>query len=171
MSEEVFDVVNERDEVVGEARRSEVHRLGLRHRAVHVLALDGQGRCFLQRRSMTKDCHPGVWDSSASGHLMVGETYDAAAVRELEEELGWRATVPPEPLFKVEACEATDQEFVWVYRCRAEGPFRLHPEEIAEGGWFSAEEIGARLEDRPEAFAPAFPWIWREMRRRGLTSG
>src|SRR3989442_704060 len=88
MSEEIFDVVNEGDEVIGQKPRSEIHRLNLKHRAVHVLVFNARGELFLQKRSMKKDCFPGAWDSSASGHLDTGESYDACAVRELREELG-----------------------------------------------------------------------------------
>ena len=76
MSEEIFDIVDERDEVVGRRPRSEVHRLGLQHRAVHVLVFNARGELFLQKRSMQKDCFPGAWDSSAAGHLDSGESYD-----------------------------------------------------------------------------------------------
>ena len=88
MTEEIFDVVNERDEVIGQQSRSEVHRLGLMHRAVHVLVFNAAGQVFLQKRSMKKDRQPGLWDSSASGHVDSGEDYDACAVRELREEIG-----------------------------------------------------------------------------------
>src|SRR5712664_3360101 len=105
--EEIFDVVNECDEVIGQERRSEVHRLGLQHRAVHVLIFNARGEVFLQKRSMKKDTFPGVWDSSASGHLDVGETYDACAVRESREELGLSLAVTPARLFKIAACPET----------------------------------------------------------------
>ena len=88
MNEEIFDVVNERDEVIGQATRQEVHRLGLLHRAVHVLVFNSSGQVFLQKRSLKKDRQPGVWDSSASGHVDRGEDYDACAARELREEIG-----------------------------------------------------------------------------------
>src|SRR5690349_22495761 len=114
MSEEIFDVVNELDEVVGKRQRSEVHRLGLMHRAVHVLVFNARGEIFLQKRSMKKDRQAGLWDSSASGHVDSGEDYDACAVRELREEIGLVLTRPPERLFKINANEETDQEFVWV---------------------------------------------------------
>src|SRR5262252_72609 len=117
MDEEIFDVVNERDEVIGRETRSKVHRLGLKHRAVHVLVFNGRGQIFLQKRSMKKDRQPGLWDSSASGHLNAGEDYDACAVRELGEELGLKISAPPERLFKLNASAETDQEHVWVYRC------------------------------------------------------
>src|SRR5437868_1997943 len=124
--DEIFDVVNEADEVIGREKRGEVHRLGLRHRAVHVLVFNSRGEVFLQKRSMKKDTFPGVWDSSSSGHLDSGEEYDACAVRELREEIGLTLDKAPKRLFKISACLETGQEFVWVYHCKAEGPFRLH---------------------------------------------
>ena len=43
MSEEWFDVVDEQNQVISKAPRSEVHRLKLRHRAVHVLVFNQRG--------------------------------------------------------------------------------------------------------------------------------
>src|SRR3954470_21738469 len=115
MTEDIFDVVNERDEVIDRKPRSEVHRLGLLHRAVHVLVFNARGELFLQKRSMSKDKSPGLWDSSASGHLDTGEDYDACALRELREEIGLKLSACPRRVFKVEACSTTGQEFVWLY--------------------------------------------------------
>jgi len=168
MTEEIFDVVNERDEVIGQKPRSEIHRLNLKHRAVHVLVFNARGELFLQKRSLKKDCFPGAWDSSASGHLDSGESYDACAVRELREELGLELARAPERLFKIAACPETGQEFVWVYRCAAEGPFRLHPDEIERGDWFSPARLNQWLAEQPRVFAGAVPLIRAEMVRRGL---
>src|SRR5689334_3185602 len=150
--EEIFDVVNERDEVIGRETRREVHRRGLMHRAVHVLVFNSRGQVFLQKRSMTKDRQPGLWDSSASGHLDSGEAYDACAVREAREELGLSLPRTPERLFKLAASKQTDQEHVWVYRCEAEGPFSLNPEEIETGGWFTPAEVHRWMVERPHEF-------------------
>lgn len=160
MNEEIFDVVNERDEVIDRKPRSEVHRLGLMHRAVHVLVFSSSGEVFLQKRSMTKDRQPGLWDSSASGHLDTGETYDDCAVRELREEIGLRLSGPPQRLFKLPASAETDQEHVWIYRCTAEGPFELHPEEIERGDWFAVQKVNDWMRKEPQAFASALLTIW-----------
>jgi len=160
MAEDIFDVVNERDEVVDRKPRSEVHRLGLLHRAVHVLVFNSRGQIFLQKRSMKKDRQPGLWDSSASGHVDSGEDYDATAIREVREEIGLRLPKVPERSFKIRACPETDQEFVWVYRCESEGPFELNREEIDCGDWFAPEKVNRWIAEKPEEFASAFLFIW-----------
>ena len=171
MTEEIFDVVNERDEVIGQEARSEVHRLGLKHRAVHVLVFNSRGQVFLQKRSMQKDRQPGLWDSSASGHVDSGESYDACAVREAREEIGLELSAPPQRLFKLAASPETDQEHVWVYRCQAEGPITLQPEEIEQGSWLAPEEVTRWMEQRPEDFAGAFLVIWKRIMREEKLGG
>ncbi len=165
---EIFDVVNERDEVIGRRPRSEVHRLGLMHRAVHVLVFNRRGEIFLQKRSLLKDRQPGVWDSSSSGHVDSGEDYDVCALRELREEIGLSLNAPPRRLFKLPASAQTDQEHVWVYRCEAEGPFTLDPNEIDRGGWFAPEAVTRWQAERPEEFASAFRLIWERLGSPGV---
>ncbi len=157
---EYFDIVNERDEVIGRAPRPEVHAKRLWHRAVHILVFDRQGRIFLQKRSMSKDAEPGMWSSSCSGHVDSGETYDPAAQRELGEELGIFLPAPPARWFRIKACVETGWEFCWVYRLQHEGPFVLHPEEIETGAWFTREELAARMESHPRTFAISFRLVW-----------
>jgi isopentenyl-diphosphate delta-isomerase type 1 len=163
MTEEIFDVVNERDEVIGRKSREEVHRLGLMHRATHVLVFNKHDQVFLQKRSINKDRQPGLWDSSASGHVDSGEDYDACAVRELREEIGLQLSKAPQRLFKMAASAETDQEHVWVYRCEAEGPFQLHPEEIEHGDWFEPAKVTRWMNERPEDFASALLLIWKKV--------
>lgn len=167
MPEEIFDIVNDRDEVIGSAPRSEVHARGLLHRATHVLVFNAKGEVFLQKRSMLKDRQPGVWDSSASGHVDSGEDYDACAVREVREELGVALAQPPERLFKFDACATTDQEFVWVYRAQHAGPFTLPLEEIERGNWFAPADVTRWIAERPQDFATAFVAIWQRFSAHG----
>ena len=162
MADEIFDVVNERDEVIGQAPRQEVHARGLWHRAVHVLVFNQRGEVFLQKRSMLKDTAKGKWDSSSSGHVDSGEDYDTCAVRELREEIGLTVAQPPRRLFKVDACAETGWEFCWVYRGESEGPFALHPEEIETGDWFTPEQVTHWVNEKPQDFARCFVLIWKQ---------
>lgn len=166
MTEEVFDVVDEGDEVTEQRTRSEVHRLGLRHRAVHVLVFNERGELFLQQRSLTKDTCPGVWDSSASGHLNVGESYSNAARRELGEELGLTPHRSLEFLFQLSATPATGMEFCSVYRLMDSGPFRFQDSEVRGGGWFFPWQIERWIALEPRDFASGFRAVWAEFNRK-----
>jgi isopentenyldiphosphate isomerase len=163
MAEEIFDVVNERDEVVGQLSRREVHRQGLMHRAVHILMFNSAGKVFLQKRSMKKDNFPGTWDSSAAGHVDTGEDYDQCALREVREELGYELKQVPERVLRISACEETGQEFVWVYRCDCDGPFNLCPIEVESGDWFTPEAVAEWIQEKPGEFAPSVICIWRQL--------
>jgi isopentenyl-diphosphate delta-isomerase type 1 len=158
--EEWFDVVNDRDEVTGRATRREVHARGWWHRAVHVLVFDPPGRVLLQKRSLLKDLSPGLWDSSCSGHLDAGEDYDAAAQRELAEEIGVRPPVAPARWFRLGACDETGWEFVWVYRLAHDGPVTLEPREIQYAEWVAPAVVSERLVQRPSDFCPSFRLLW-----------
>ena len=170
MSEEIFDIVNERDEVIDRKPRSEVHARGLLHRAVHVLVFNASGEVFLQKRSMKKDTAKGKWDSSASGHLDSGEDYDTCAVREVREEIGLRLSQTPQRLFKIDACKETGWEFCWIYRCENNGPFQLHPDEIETGDWFTPESVTKWISEKPEEFATAFVLIWKKFQSSSSSS-
>lgn len=166
MPEEIFDVVDEQDRVVRQAPRSEVHRRGWLHRAVHVLLTDSTGRMLLQRRSATKDTFPLCWGAAASGHVDSGESYDACVVRELREEVGIALPAAPERILRLEPCAETGNEFVWVYRCRSDAAVRADVGEVSETGWFTLPEIDAWVAARPQEFTPSFVLLWRRWRER-----
>jgi len=156
-AEERIDVVDEEDHPVDVRSRREVHLRGWMHRSVHVFLVDDDERIFLQKRGWTKQQDPGRWDSSASGHVDSGESYDAAAGRELEEELGIR--VPLEPLFKAAACPETGYEHSMLYRGRLPGgqPVpRINPHEILEGRFVSLQDVRKEIAAVPGSFASSF---------------
>jgi isopentenyldiphosphate isomerase len=88
MAEEYFDIVNEKNEIVGQDLRRIVHQTGLWHRGVHVFLFTPDGRLLVQKRSQTQDTFPGTLDCSVSEHLKPGESYLDGAIRGLQEELG-----------------------------------------------------------------------------------
>jgi isopentenyl-diphosphate delta-isomerase len=162
--EERFDVVDAEDRVLRSERRAVVHRDKLMHRAVHVFVFNAAGQLYLQRRSLSKDSAPGKWVSSCSGHVDSGELYDDAARRELREEIGLELNAGLERVFKEAPCKQTGYEFVWVYRCRAEGPFTLDPAEVIDGQWIELDALNAWMEQRPRDFAWSFTHLWARYR-------
>ncbi len=167
---EMFDVVDANDRVIGTAPRGRVHAENLWHRAIHILVFNARGEVFLQKRSAWKDKHPGKWDSSAAGHLDSGEDYEAAARRELSEELGLAAEevalLPLDEIGALAAGPETGWEFVRLYRVRHDGPFRWPAEEIEWGGFFPLPVVADWIAAHPEDFAPGFLKGWALYGRR-----
>ena len=168
MQEDIFDIVDVFDNVIGQKPRSEVHAQGLRHRAVHVLVFNDENEIFMQKRSARKDTWPGAWDASCTGHVDTGETYLEAAHRELDEELGWQPSEDLEYLFKLNPSESTGQEFIEVYRVRGSGPFRLNLEEIEVGEWMTWSNLLERIEYTPKRFSSAFRVVVERLQALGL---
>lgn len=151
---EVFNVVNESDEVIGEATRGEVHARGLRHRAVSIFVFNTAGQLLMQLRSATKDEYPSCWTSSCSGHVDAGEDYSTAAHRELMEELG--LVLPLEQVGKFAAGPETANEFTVLYRATADEVPALHPEEIERVEFVDIEDVARQVEQSPEQYTPPF---------------
>ncbi len=168
MQEDIFDIVDEFDNVTGQKPRSEVHAQGLKHRAVHVMVFNDENEIFMQKRSTNKDTWPGAWDASCTGHVDSGETYLEAAHRELNEELGWQPSEDLEFLFKLNPSEATGQEFIEIYRVRGSGPFRLNQEEIEVGEWMNWGSLLERIEDMPKGYSSAFRVVVKRLQSLGL---
>jgi len=161
---ERFPVVDEHDEIQGVATRSEVHGNNLRHRAVHILIFNQFGDVYLQQRSRRKDRHPLKWDSSAAGHVTVGENYDETARRELKEELG--VDVPLERIFRLNASSRTDHEFICGYRGMVSASLAPNKCEIERGAFFAPGMIDGWTSARPDDFAPAFLECWKAYQRK-----
>ena len=160
--DELFDIVDAHDHVIGQAPRRQVHAQNLLHRAVHVIVHDAAGRVFLQQRSHVKDTFPGCWDSSCSGHLDSGENYLQAARRELGEELGCRDVIAPFRLVtKLTPSAETGWEFIEIYLLGPlPGPFDLNPEEITAGRWIAPADLLTELKAVPQDFAGAIRLLW-----------
>ncbi len=165
LENELFPVVDKMDRILRQAARSEVHGDNLCHRAVHILIFNEKGELYLQQRSRCKDRHPLLWDSSAAGHVMAGESYDEAAKRELHEELG--INVPLKKVLKLSASPQTGQEFIWLYRGQLRGSIRPNRSEIESGAFLAPTMIDGWVAARPGSFAPGFMKCWRAFRQRG----
>jgi isopentenyl-diphosphate delta-isomerase len=158
---EILDVVNEYDEVIGQAERDEVHRVGLVCRLVYVCFYTPSGEVILQKRSTTKKNDPGKLTTTVSGHVASGQSYLEAAVRETYEETG----------VEIEANELVDlgtmrADYVQgsylsyamrgLFAYKFEGSIADLKVEDGDGAGFvslSIEELERQLVSEPEQFA------------------
>lgn len=137
---EMMDIVDLNDEVVGEASRQEIYAKNLRHRIVHVLLFDKQGKMALQKRSSKVGFCPLHWSTAVGGHVQKGESYEQAANREYKEELGLTTdfNFMSKDFYQV---EGRPDKFLVTFKAEFEGPFKLDPEEVEKVEFFTIDEI------------------------------
>ncbi|CAM5609568.1 NUDIX hydrolase [Streptomyces atroolivaceus] len=149
-ADEILDIVDENDTVVGQAPRGEATARGLRHRCVFIEARDAAGRVFVHRRTATKLVFPSHYDMFVGGVVGTGESYDEAALREAEEELGVSGLPRPTPLFKFLYEGPGHSWWSYVYEVRCELPVRPQAEEVDRHAFLTGAELEGRLAD----------WTW-----------
>ncbi|MET9495952.1 NUDIX domain-containing protein [Streptomyces sp. NPDC006552] len=151
-AEEILDIVDAQDHVIGQAPRGEAYARGLRHRAAFILVRDPAGRIFVHRRTPTKLVFPGRYDMFVGGVVGAGESYDAAALREAEEELGVSGLPAPAPLFKFlyEDPHGGGSWWSYVSEVTCDLPVRPQAEEIDWHAFLTRDELERRLD--------AWPW-------------
>lgn len=168
MEKEVIDVVNESGDVVGETTRSEAYEKGLLHPAVNIVVVNSQGEIYIQERSSTKSAFPLYWDISAAEHLKSGESFNAAVLRGLQEELSITAPVKllrPKHIQKSEyrkdGLVIKEYELVELYGTVYDGTMKIDPNEIAQGMFIAKTELKEHIEDGKMQFTP---WGLEEIR-------
>ena len=147
-ADEILDIVDEHDRVVARYPRGEAYARGLRHRCVFIEARDAAGRLFVHRRTATKLVFPSLYDMFVGGVVGAGESYDEAALREAEEELGVSGLPSPEFLFKFLYDDGAGQSW-WsaVYEVRCDLPVNPQAEEVAWHDFLPEEEVERRLSE------------------------
>ena len=158
------DVINEKDEVIGEIDESEVHQnKDIITRAVAVQIFNSEGKLLLQKRSQNKYRYPLHWTFSASGFVDQNETYLLAAVRELKEELN--ITSKPEDLeFLFKKFIAQDIKHISVlYKLTLPNEINnFSNQEVDSVNYFSMVEIKEMIK-KGEMFSPFFIQLFKEM--------
>lgn len=146
-ADEILDIVDENDHVIGRAPRGEVYARGLRHRCVFVLARDAEDRVFVHRRTPVKLVFPSLYDMFVGGVVGAGESYDEAALREAEEELGVSGLPRPVPLFPFlyESGDGTQSWWSYVYEVRCTLPVNPQVAEVAWHDFLPEAELEHRL--------------------------
>lgn len=163
MADELLDVVNDEDIVIGREMRSTVHQKGLQHRGVHVFLFNDDGKMLIQKRSADRASSPSLLDCSVSEHVQAGENYFAAALRGLKEEMGVpyghdMEGIEIKLIGKIKMDYGpNDNEISQIYEGRIKPEqVRFDPVEISEIRYMSLDEIRAGIVDEKGLFCRWF---------------
>ncbi|HEX8255954.1 MAG TPA: NUDIX domain-containing protein [Thermoanaerobaculia bacterium] len=148
------DVVNERDEKVGEALRREVLPAAKNFHTAHVFLFDESGRVLLQQLGANRERHPLTWGASVAGYVFAGESYEAAIRRRALQELG--VTIEPLLVGKMEMLDQQSLKFVSLFSATVTGDVTPDPNHIAAVRFMTLDEVQNALRMNPETFTPTF---------------
>ena len=166
MADELVDVVDENDEVIGQEMKSECHRKGIWHRVAGVLLFSSEGKIWLQTRIKNKTLQGRNLDFSASGHLAIGDTYEKGAQREMEEELGIKTKLRDSGI-KIFEDYIYDENsrvnhVIKLFMGKHDGPFKIQKEELEDIKAYSLEEIKKLMKKNPPIITEGLRLILKE---------
>lgn len=145
----------------------EVHKLGLRHKAVSVFVFY-QGQLLIQQRAMSKYHSPGLWANTCCTHPEWDEDDLACAHRRLEDELGMQdMTLLPAGELEYRANVGNDliehevvQTFVAV--CEHEPSISPNPDEVLAYKWVDPITLERLIATAPDQHTEWLKIYFRE---------
>ena len=149
----------------GVASKVEVHRRGLKHRAISALVRNHAGEMLLHQRNGMKYHSGGLWTNACCSHPRPGEQTCDAARRRLAEEMGIRCNLKPLFLAHYRAAVSNgyiEDEVVHVFGGTYEGAVTPDPAEVADWKWISLATLVDDLERHPERYSIWFRHYLRE---------
>ena len=158
--EEFFDIVDDKDNVIGKATRTECHQKAFLHRTIHVLILNSQDELLLQKRSPTQELAPSHWTSSVGGHVNFGETYQEAASREMEEELGIKTEL--EEFSKILSANQGHNQLITAFTATHEGPFNPDTKDVELTEFVKIGRVKREIRLSTRKFTPTFVEVFRK---------
>ncbi|WP_394212320.1 isopentenyl-diphosphate Delta-isomerase [Enterovibrio calviensis] len=161
-------LVTESGEPIGLADKMAAHQQGLLHLAFSVMIYRDtlKGREYLlQQRAQSKYHSGGLWTNTCCSHPMQGESFDAAAARRLNEELG--IVAPLAFQMGVTFCyraeldnHLTEHELDQIIVCKADDVALVpNPDEVMDWHWWPEAEMLGAMRDTPERFTAWFSQV------------
>lgn len=162
VQEERLILVDEQDNKVGTAGKMQVHRQGTLHRAFSVFIFDSQGRLMLQQRASGKYHSGGLWTNSCCGHPRPEENNLEAAMRRLDEEMGFTCLLKEvdQILYRVDVSNSlVEHEYNHTFIGMFNHTPVLNPDEAEGWKWMSVADIYTAVDQTPDQFTPWFKVI------------
>lgn len=148
-------LVDDRDNVLGEAEKMEAHKKGLLHRAFSVFIFNSGGKLMLQKRAGEKYHSGGLWTNTCCSHPTPDEDIISAAHRRLKEEMGFDCKLEKIYSFVYKAKldnNLTEYECDHVIFGKYDGDASPDKSEAEEWKWVDKDWLLEDMQNNPEKY-------------------
>lgn len=152
-------LVTETDEPIGTMEKMRVHKDGLLHRAFSIFIFDDKGRMLLQQRSAEKYHGAQLWSNTCCSHPCPGEKTEDAALRRLQEEMGFSTVLQKqfEFIYRAEVeNNLVEHEYDHVFTGTYEGVINIDKKEVAAYCYQEVKQVKLEIEEQPQKFSAWF---------------
>lgn len=165
---EYLDLVNEKDEVIGKEDRDIIYKKNYRNfRVINIMIFTSDNKIIVPKRSSNRRVFPNCYDCSVGGHVSSGETYEEAAYRELEEELGIE-NVELQEIGYFNPNELNTSSFSKMYKLVYDEELNYDKEGIQAIYYMTKEEISKLIEENPKQFKGDYPKFFKWMEKNNI---
>lgn len=150
---DMYQVVDEQDNVVGHKKRADIDWQDDIYRIAALWLINSKGQILMAKRVDTKDKDPGKWGPSAAGTMEQGEEYESNIYKEAEEELGLTGLRFDKSIKQRfhEPRQAFCQWFVGYCDFPAES-FKLQEDEVDKVEWVDIEQVKKDARNNPNKY-------------------
>ena len=172
--DEIIDLIDEQDQVIGQELKSKCHKEKLLHRSVNIFVFrdDSFRELLLQKRNATKGMNGGKL-CMPGGHLHAHDGYLEGAKRELQEEMFHDRKLPRglvfEELFKIRKSADNDYEITALYRTVARGPFTVDPAEVESCFFEDIYLLLEKITKKPEEYTATTIFLLQEYHKNVMS--
>ncbi len=163
--DELVWIVDEENRPLCSATRTEMRAKRLIHRSAYILVIGKRDSILVQKRTISKDIYPGLWEIAAGGVVAHGENFLETARRELKEETGIRS-VTLERLLDFYYEDQYNRLWGRVFSCRYTGPVRPQPEEVQDAFFADRQQLSSLMSR--ETFTPDSNFLKNLLKKKGI---
>ena len=156
-------LVTEEDKPIGTVGKMQAHEKGLLHRAFSIFIFDKVGRMLLQQRSIEKYHSALLWSNTCCSHPFPNENIKEAALRRLQEEMGFTTTLQKLFEFKYRAeveNNLVEHEYDHIFVGSYEGEISINKKEVADYCYEDMDRVKWAINEKPDKFTIWFRLIF-----------
>jgi isopentenyl-diphosphate delta-isomerase len=159
-------LVNKNDQPLGTMEKMTAHERGELHRAFSVFVFNSRGEMMLQRRASEKYHSGGLWTNTVCSHPKAGEDVKSAAVRRMNEEMGFECDIEELFTFLYKSDvgdDLTEHEFDHVFVGYSDAKPNPNPEEVEDWKYVSMKWLVKDVEENPQDYTVWFLIALKEL--------